>query len=464
MTLNFRQSCLLLAGVAIIMLGGIFLWDMPISILLLLEAVFTGIVAIAKKIPYEQLQKTIFDSISAIISPILILLLIGGLVASWIMCGTVPTLIYIGLKAIDPSIFLIVTFLMCSLTSMLIGTSWGTISTLGIAFMGISNGLGAAPIYTVSAIVSGAILGDKMSPLSSSVVLACQLTGCGPIDNMKALARTNGSCFLLSLLIYGYIGFFTKSAGSGSADTSGLLSALTGEFTISILTLLPPALLIVLILLKVPTIPTFVAGVLAGAAEALLIQGYPVEDVAQGLLSGYDFADDPVVNQLLNYGGMDGMASILTMLMFAAAFGGIIKKLGVIDCLLGKIFGDSGNVFRIITSSAIVHAVCFVVTGNYYAINSILAPSLNEIYDRHGLPRENVSAILLDTGTGISPLVPWSATSIFVSGTLGYASLDYCLFAPILWLAVVIYPAVGFIQWKKKRRLSAFSDRAGHKE
>src|SRR5699024_2292290 len=146
------------------------------------------------------------------------------------------------------------------------------------------------------------------------------------------------------------IGFFTESAGSGSADTSGLLSALTGEFTINILTLLPPALLIVLILLKVPTIPTFVAGVLAGAAEALLIQGYPVEDVAQGLLSGYDFAEDPVVNQLLNYGGMDGMASILTMLMFAAAFGGIIKKLGVIDCLLGKIFGDSGNVFRIITS------------------------------------------------------------------------------------------------------------------
>lgn len=211
MTLNFRQSCLLLAGVAIIMLGGIFLWDMPISILLLLEAVFTGIVAIAKKIPYEQLQKTIFDSISAIISPILILLLIGGLVASWIMCGTVPTLIYIGLKAIDPSIFLIVTFLMCSLTSMLIGTSWGTISTLGIAFMGISNGLGAAPIYTVSAIVSGAILGDKMSPLSSSVVLACQLTGCGPIDNMKALARTNGPCFLLSLIIYGYIGFLRKA-------------------------------------------------------------------------------------------------------------------------------------------------------------------------------------------------------------------------------------------------------------
>ena len=277
MTLNFRQSCLLLAGVAAIMLGGIYLWDIPISILLLLETIFTGIVAIAKKTPYDQLQKAVFDSISAIISPILILLLIGGLVASWIMCGTVPTLIYIGLKSIDPGIFFLITFLMCSLTSMLIGTSWGTISTLGIAFMGISNGLGAAPVYTVSAIVSGAILGDKMSPLSSSVALACQLTGCGPIENMKTLMRTNIPCFILTLILYGYIGFSAQSTGSSSVDTSALLNALTEEFTINILTLLPPALLIVLILLKFPIIPTFIIGVLSGAAEALLLQNYPIE-------------------------------------------------------------------------------------------------------------------------------------------------------------------------------------------
>lgn len=452
MTLNFRQSCLLLAGVAVIMFGGIFLYDAPISVLLLIEAVFTGIVAVCRGIPYDTIQKTVIDSITAIISPILILLLIGGLVSGWIMCGTVPTLIYAGLKAIDPQIFLIVTFLMCSLTSMLIGTSWGTISTIGIAFMGISNGIGAAPVYTVSAVVSGAILGDKMSPLSSSMVLACQLTDTDAISTMKSLFRTNLPCFAVSVIIYGCGGFFTGSEGSGKADTSFLLSSLADEFSLGFLTLIPPALLVVLILKKIPTIPTFVAGVLAGAAEAFILQGYSIKDIAHGLLYGYDFARNGTVNDLLSYGGIDSMASIMTMLMFAAAFGGIIKMLGVIDCLLQKIFGKSRSAVRIITASALLHSVCFVVTGNYYAMNSILAPSLNERFDAAGIDRTNVSAILLDTGTGLSPVVPWSATAIFVSGTLGYPSVDYCVFAPVLWLAVLIYPLVGLCIKNKMRR------------
>lgn len=139
--------------------------------------------------------------------------------------------------------------------------------------------------------------------------------------------------------------------------------------------------------------------------------------------------------------------------MFAAAFGGIIKMLGVIDCLLEKIFGKSRSAVRIITASALLHSVCFVVTGNYYAMNSILAPSLNERFDAAGIDRTNVSAILLDTGTGLSPVVPWSATAIFVSGTLGYPSVDYCVFAPVLWLAVLIYPLVGLgIKNKMRRR------------
>lgn len=136
------------------------------------------------------------------------------------------------------------------------------------------------------------------------------------------------------------------------------------------------------------------------------------------------------------------MASILTLLIFAAAFGGIIKKLGLIACLLDKIFNDSKSRVRIITSSVIIHTVCFVITGNYYATNSILAPALNSIYEKNGISRSHITSIFLDTGTGISPLVPWSATAIFVSGTLGYSSLNYCLYAPILWLPLLLYPLV----------------------
>ena len=443
MTLNFRESLWMLAGITAILVTGIFIIKMPISVILLLEAIFAGIIGSVKKIPYSVIQESVTTAISGILVPIIILLLIGALVASWIMSGTVPALICIGLKAIDAEFFLIISFLMCSLTSMVIGTSWGTISTLGIAFMGISNALGLSPIYTVSTIVSGAILGDKMSPLSSSVVLACQLTDTTSIGSMKAAAATNLPSFIVSAVIYILLGMSSADQPvSQASEASDLLKAISGQFDVGIITLLPPILLIALILLKIPTIPAFMAGIAAGVLEALFIQSHDASDVFEGLLSGYAYGDDPSVNNLLNYGGIDSMASILTLLIFAAAFGGIIKKLGLIACLLDKIFNDSKSRVRIITSSVIIHTVCFVITGNYYATNSILAPALNSIYEKNGISRSHITSIFLDTGTGISPLVPWSATAIFVSGTLGYSSLNYCLYAPILWLPLLLYPLV----------------------
>lgn len=456
MTLNFKESLWTLLGIASIMVVGIFVLKMPISIILLLEAVFTGIIGFIKKISYDELQSTVLSSISNILVPVIILLLIGALIASWIMSGTVPTLICIGIKAIDARFFLIISFLMCSVTSMIIGTSWGTISTLGIAFMGISNALGLAPVYTVSTIVSGAILGDKMSPLSSSVVLAGQLTETNSINSMKASAMTNVPAFLISAAIYLFLGIFAGSSSVPEAtNADALLSAISGEFNTGIMALIPPALLTILILLRMPTIPAFIAGIAAGVLEALFLQGSNPTDVFEGLISGYTYGSNPKVNELLNYGGINSMASILTLLIFAAAFGGIIKRLGVISCLLDKIFKNTASKTGIITSSVIIHTLCFVITGNYFATNSILAPALLSIFEKNNINRYHITSVFLDTGTGISPIVPWSPTAIFVTGTLGYASLDYCLYAPILWLPFFIYPIIGMILDRRKNEKTA---------
>lgn len=145
MTLNFKESCLTLLGISIIMVVGLFIVEMPIAVILIAESIFVGVIALIKKIPYSELQQNMITSVTSFITPILMLLLIGALVASWIIGGTVPTLIYIGLKIIDSKFLLIITFLMCSLMSMLIGTSWGVISTLGVAFAGISSGMGINP-------------------------------------------------------------------------------------------------------------------------------------------------------------------------------------------------------------------------------------------------------------------------------------------------------------------------------
>ena len=452
MTLNFKQSCLTLLGISAVMVAGLFIFEMPIAVILIAESIFVGIIALIRKIPYDELQQNMVSSVMSFVTPILMLLLIGALVASWIIGGTVPTLIYIGLKIIDARFFLIITFLMCSLMGMLIGTSWGVMSTLGVAFAGIASGLGIEPAYTISAIVSGAFLGDKMSPLSSSLVLATELTSVEPNRGIMATAYSNIPAFIASVILYIYLGLATAPTGEDHTQaTNQILTALSSEFNLGVLTLIAPVLLILFMILKIPTIPTFVLGIIAGVAESVLVQGRSMTEVTAGLMSGYNMAENQMVNDLLHYGGVDSMASILILLLFAACFGGIIKRLGIITCFFERVFRNAHSAGSVVTGAVALHTICFVVTGNYYTIKSILAPALNEIFDKNNVSREKLTAVLLNAGTGISPIIPWSATAIFVTNTLGIDGTGYCLFAPILWLPIILQPLFAFFSRKKKQ-------------
>lgn len=449
MTLNFKQSLLTLIGIAAIMVLGLFVIDMPIAIIVLTEAIFVGFIAIGRKIPYSELQQSMVASVNSFVTPILMLTLIGALVASWIIGGTVPTLIYIGMKIIDVRFFLIITFAMCSLMSMLIGTSWGVMSTLGVAFIGISNGLGIDPAYTVSAIVSGAFFGDKLSPLSSSLVLATELTGVESTRGIRAALPSNLPAFVLSIVLYIYLGLMhTPQGESHQAEAELLMNALAGEFNLGILPLIAPVLLIFFMVIKIPTIPTFVLGIIVGVIESVFVQGCNLTEVAEGLMTGYNMAENPMVNDLLHYGGVNSMASTLILLIIAACFGGIIKRLGIIACLLEKIFENARTKGKVITSAVVLHTVCFVITGNYYTTNSILAPAFADTFDKHGVSRDELTAVLLNTGTGISPIIPWTATAIFITSTLGITGTGYCIYAPILWLPVILQPIMAFIKKK----------------
>ena len=155
-----------------------------------------------------------------------------------------------------------------------------------------------------------------------------------------------------------------------------------------------------------------------------------------------------MVNDLLHYGGVNSMASTLILLIIAACFGGIIKRLGIIACLLEKIFENARTKGKVITSAVVLHTVCFVITGNYYTTNSILAPAFADTFDKHGVSRDDLTAVLLNTGTGISPIIPWTATAIFITNTLGIAGTGYCIYAPILWLPVILQPIMAFMKKK----------------
>lgn len=447
MTLNFKESCLTLLGISAVMVVGLFVVEMPIVTIMIAEAIFVGIIALARKIPYSDIQKSMVESVDTFVTPILMLLLIGALVASWITGGTVPTLIYIGLKVIDVRFFLIITFLICSLMSMLIGTSFGVMSTLGVAFMGISNGLGIEAAYTVSAIVSGAFLGDKMSPLSSSLALATELTSVEPTKGIRSTMRTNIPAFLLTAALYIYLGLsHVPNSEAHSEEAEILIKALGEEFSVGALPLIAPVLLIIFMAIKVPTIPMFSLGIIVGILESVLVQGYSLSEVSRGLLVGYDMSQNEMLNELLHYGGLNSMASTLILIIFTACFGGIIGRLGIMSCLLERAFRKAHTSSRVVSISVLLNIVCYYITGSYYTSNSILAPALNDIFDEYKVPREKLTTILLDTGTGLSPLVPWSASAIFIAATLGIEGIGYAVFSPILWLPVLLIPIYSFIK------------------
>ncbi|MBR5229783.1 MAG: hypothetical protein IKW01_02910 [Firmicutes bacterium] len=449
MTLSFRESVAALAGITVIMLLGLFLVEAPTAVIFMGELVFVTIIGLLKKHPYKKLQQAMIAGVTEVLTPILTLLLIGALVTSWIMGGTMPTLIHFGLKIIDAKAFLLIAFLMCSLTSMVVGTSWGTISTLGIAFLGISNALGIDLLYTAAALASGAIFGDKLSPLSSSVALASELSDAAPVDCIKSTAKTTVVGFMVSIPLYWYIGSTYNLSGEDAFQQSQeLISAIESEFTLGLTPVLPPIIIFVLIMLRIPNIPTFAIGILLGVLEAVFIQGYPLNEVCEAMFSGFVMNHNPVIGQVLNYSGMNGMASITILIVFASAFGGVVKTLGIINALLSKIFSGSSSKAKVALVGTLIHTVCFFITGSYYAVNSILAPPLNEAYDKHHLPRANVASLLLNGGTGISPIIPWSGTGIFMAGVFGLSSTWYCIFAPVLWLPLLLEPIATIIKRK----------------
>ena len=451
MTLNFKESCLTLVGIIAIIVAGLFVIGMPIVVVLIFEAVFVGVVALAKGISYSEVQQAMIGTVNSFVTPILMLLLIGGLVASWIIGGTVPTLIYIGLKIIDVRFFLVITFLMCSLMSMLIGTSWGVMSTLGVAFLGISNGLDLDPAITMSAVAAGAMLGDKLSPVSGSMIMATELTGVTVGDGIKTTVITNVPAIIVSIGLYIYLGLAGAPAeGMQAADTQALMEGLAAEFNLGFLPLLAPIMLIALMVFKVPSIPTFALGIMAGVLESILVQGCTLSEVANGIMTGYNMAENQMVNELLHYGGINSMGSTMIMLLFAACFSGIVKRLGIIACLLEKVFEKAKSFGQVIAAATAIHTACFVVTGNYYTTNSILAPAFNDVFDEHKIERRHVTAILLTAGTGLTPIVPWCATGIFIASTFGIANTAYTLFAPILWLPVLTQPLMALVAKKVK--------------
>ena len=387
-------------------------------------------VAIFHKHRWKEIQEGMVHGITLAMGAILILMIVGTMIGTWIQGGIVPSMIYYGLKSLSPGIFLVATLIICSIVSLGTGSSWSTAGTVGVALIGVGKGLGIPVAMVAGAIISGAYFGDKMSPLSDTTNLAPAVAGTDLFSHIRHMVYTTAPGYILCIILYTLLG--TRVSG-GSLETQNIetiLSTLKSNFFIHPILLLPPCLVIVMVVMKIPPLPALLGGTVLGGMFAMLTQSRSLADIILSAKSGYvSETGVKMVDDLLTRGGLDYMMNTVALIICALSFGGIMERTGMLEVLaksLLKRVKSTGSlvattIFSCIGMNAIAsdQFIAIVIPGRMY----------KNAFDSRGLHPKNLSRCLEDAGTLSSPLIPWNSCGAYMWATLGVNPLLYLPYA-----------------------------------
>lgn len=416
------------------------------------STVVAAIVAIASGQSWKDLEEGMVETIRMSLQAILILAIIGMIIGSWILAGVVPTMIYYGLKIISPSIFLVATCLICSIVSLATGSSWTTAGTVGIALIGVGQGLGIPLPIVAGAIISGAYFGDKMSPLSDTTNLAPAMAGSNLFDHIRHMIYTTGPSLLIALVLYGILGI--KYAGNqlDTANINAILNTMSQNFNISPLLLIPPVLVIVMVVLKVPAIPGLIGGTVLGGLFAFMFQGAGMSAIIDAV--HYGFVSETgvaAVDDLLSRGGLDSMMWTISLILVAMCFGGVMERSGMLAAIAGKILEFAKGTGSLVTATILTCIFTNLVAGDQYLSIVIPGRMYKPMFDELNLHPKNLSRCLEDSGTLTSPLIPWNTCGAFMYTTLGvhpFAYLPYAFLNLLNPLVSIFYGYTGITMEK----------------
>lgn len=448
-----KQPSLAVALIPMIAMGlllgiGYGIYQIRPQVLLVAAAFITGCIGLVLKFKWKEMEKGIVDSIHKAMPAILIMLCVGILIGSWISCGTIPLVIYYGLKLISPQFFLVTACFVCSVTSLATGTSWGTIGTLGVAFTGIAMGLGIPLGPAAGAIVAGAYFGDKLSPFSDVTNLAPVAAGSNLFDHIKHMLWSATPAWILGLIIYFLIGLKYEAKTVESETMRLLTQTIKENFHFSIFLLLPMVIIFYFAATKKPTIPgmlfsSFVAGILA-----IIFQKASITDVAIAMNTGYQASTGvEAVDQLLSRGGMMSMMETQLVAFTAFSFGGIMQRTGLLSVILDRVMKFANKVWSIVLTAIASAVVTALVTGSSYLSMIIPGELLAPIFKRKKLAAKNLSRIIEESGAIIVPLIPWSMAGVYITGTTGVSTFTYLPWAIMNYTAVIILALFGFTKF-----------------
>lgn len=388
---------------------------------------------------WKEMEQGIIKGITLVIPALIIIMLVGLIISSWIGGGIIATMIYYGLKLLTPSLFLLTICVICAIVALSIGSSWSTMGTIGVAGMGIGMSMGIPAPMVAGAIISGSYFGDKMSPLSETTNLASGVTKTDLFDHIKHMMYTTIPGLIIALIVYFFMGQQFYGEELNTENINEIIATLEANFVISPWLLVVPLIVILLVAKKVPALPALTVGVFLGWFCHVFVQGGNIGDAVNALHDGFTIqTGNALVDDLFNRGGIQDMMYTVSLTIVAMSFAGVMEETGMLHAIVRQILKLAKSARSLLPATVVSAFLTNVVAAEQYI--SILMPGrmFPEAYKEKGLHSKNLSRALEDGGTLTSPLVPWNTCGVYIFSTLGVSALQYAPYAILNFIVPII--------------------------
>ena len=427
--------------------------------ILILSGAFAAMIGNLYNVSYKDVVNSISNSIKSVTPALIILLWVGALAGTWMISGIIPSMVYYGLKILDPNIFLPACIIICSIISVATGSSWTTSATVGIALVGIGKALEIPAGMVGGAVIAGAYFGDKLSPLSDTTNLAAAVSKVDLFKHIKYLTYTTIPSISITLIVFIILGI--NQSSSGVTDNSFLINTIENTFNISLVLFIVPIIVLIMIVKKTPPIKALTLGTLLGALFAVLFQPQIINELSDSsnsaIIASYKVLIDTItsdvsitteseiLNELFSTGGMIGMLNTIFLVMATMIFGGSMDAIGAIKSISKALLNLADNIFKLFASTVASCLALNLTASDQYLSIVVSGKMFEKAFEEKGLAPENLSRTLEDSATVTSALIPWNSCGAYHSSVLGVSVGEYFIYAIFNWISpfmTLIYAAL----------------------
>ena len=427
--------------------------------ILILSGAFAAMIGNLYNVSYKDVVNSISNSINSVTPALIILLWVGALAGTWMISGIIPSMVYYGLKILDPNIFLPACIIICSIISVATGSSWTTSATVGIALVGIGKALEIPAGMVGGAVIAGAYFGDKLSPLSDTTNLAAAVSKVDLFKHIKYLTYTTIPSISITLIVFIILGI--NQSSNGVTDNSFLINTIENTFNISLVLFIVPIIVLIMIVKKTPPIKALTVGTLLGALFAILFQPQIINELSDSsnssIIASYKVLIDTItsnvsitteseiLNELFSTGGMIGMLNTIFLVMATMIFGGSMDAIGAIKSISKALLSLADNIFKLFASTVASCLALNLTASDQYLSIVVSGKMFEKAFEDKGLAPENLSRTLEDSATVTSALIPWNSCGAYHSSVLGVSVGEYFIYAIFNWISpfmTLIYAAL----------------------